>query len=246
MTRNATVVILAGGKGTRLAPYTTVLPKPLMPVGEMPILQIVLSQLRYYGFRNVVISVGYLAELIMAFFGDGSKIGMNIRYAIEDEPLGTIGPVRRIEGLSESFIVMNGDLLTDIDYGALFDYHAQGKQLATVATYRRDVQVSLGVLEYDTERRMTAFREKPTNSYACSMGIYVYNRAIIEVIPPNVHYGFDNLMCDMLARNQAVKVYPYQGLWLDIGRHEDYQVATEQFHMHRKRFLPDAESSHGR
>jgi len=238
MNEDVTVVILAGGKGTRLAPYTTVLPKPLMPVLDMPILEIVLRQLKHYGFRNVVISVGHLAELIRAFFGDGSKWQMNIRYVIEDKPLGTIGPLKLIDGLDKPFIVMNGDLLTDINFSELYRYHQQGQQKATVATTTKQVQISLGVLDTDPDRRLTGFREKPTHTYMASMGIYVYDPSIVGLIPADTHYGFDNLMLDMLASDRMVRIYPFDGLWLDIGRHEDYERASSDFERHRARFLP--------
>jgi NDP-sugar pyrophosphorylase family protein len=238
MTHDVTVVILAGGKGTRLAPYTTVLPKPLMPVAEMPILEIVLRQLRHFGFRRIVISVGHLEGLIRAFFGDGSRWQMDISYVSEDIPLGTIGPVRLIEGLDKPFIVMNGDLLTDIDFAALYEYHSQGKQAATVATTTKRIQISLGVLEVDEDKRLIGFLEKPVHTYSASMGIYVYEPSIVTLIPSNTHYGFDNLMLDMMSRGQVVRTYPFDGLWLDIGRHEDYEHATEEFERHRDRFLP--------
>jgi NDP-sugar pyrophosphorylase family protein len=238
MTQDATVIILAGGKGTRLAPYTTVLPKPLMPVADMPILELVVRQLRYYGFRDIVISVGHLSELIRAFFGDGSKWRTRISYVIEDKPLGTIGPLRLVRGLDAPFIVMNGDLLTDINFAELYEYHQQGPQLATVATTVKTVQISLGVLDANENRELIGFREKPTHSYSASMGIYVYDPSIIEIIPPDRHYGFDHLMLDMLSRRQVVRTFPFTGLWLDIGRHEDYDRATEEFERHRQRFLP--------
>jgi len=236
---DATVVILAGGKGTRLAPYTTVFPKPLMPVGDMPILEIVLCQLRHYGFRDIVISVGHLAELLQAFFGDGSKWGLRIRYVSEDQPLGTMGPLKLVEGLTKPFVVMNGDLLTDIDYAALYEYHISHGQEASVSVVPRTIQVSLGVLEYDGSQRLTGFREKPTTTYHASMGIYVFNPTILDLIPAAKHYGFDNLMLDMLAANRGVKVRPFEGLWLDIGRPEDYAVANETVQKYRERFLPD-------
>jgi NDP-sugar pyrophosphorylase family protein len=238
MIADATVVILAGGKGTRLAPYTTVLPKPLMPVGDMPILEILIRQLRHYGFRNFVISVGHLSALIQAFFGDGSKWNVNIAYAIEDEPLGTIGPLRLIEGLTKPFLVMNGDLLTDLNFSLLYKYHRQGKQLATVATTIKQIQISLGVLETNNDRELVSFQEKPTHVYSASMGIYVYDPAVISLIPANTHYGFDNLMLDMLARGKVVRTYPFDGRWLDIGRPEDYEQASAAFERHRTCFLP--------
>jgi NDP-sugar pyrophosphorylase family protein len=236
---DATVVILAGGKGTRLAPYTTVFPKPLMPVGDMPILEIVLCQLRHYGFRDIVISVGHLQELLRAFFGDGSKWGLKIRYVSEDQPLGTMGPLKLVEGLDKPFMVMNGDLLTDIDYAALFGYHVSHGQEATVSVVPRTIQVSLGVLEYDGSQLLTGFREKPTSTYHASMGIYVFNPTVLDLIPAGKHYGFDNLMLDMLKAKRGVKVRPFEGLWLDIGRPEDYAVANETVLKYRDRFLPD-------
>ncbi|MBS0197403.1 MAG: NTP transferase domain-containing protein [Planctomycetes bacterium] len=231
-------MILAGGKGTRLAPYTTVFPKPMMPVGDLPILEIVLCQLRHYGFRNVVISVGHLAELLRAFFGDGSKWGLNIRYVTEDQPLGTMGPLKLVSGLTKPFIVMNGDLLTDIDYSTLYDYHQSHGHEATVSVVPRTIQVSLGVLEYDVTQQLTGFREKPTTTYHASMGIYVFNPSILGLIPEGKYYGFDHLMLDMLAARRTVKVRPFDGLWLDIGRPEDYAVANETMQNQRGRLLP--------
>jgi NDP-sugar pyrophosphorylase family protein len=243
---DSTVVILAGGKGTRLAPYTTVFPKPLMPVGDMPILEIVLRQLRHYGFRDVVISVGHLAELLVAFFGDGSKWGLKIRYVSEDQPLGTMGPLKLVEGLDRPFMVMNGDLLTDIDYAALLAYHVGHGCEATVSVVPRQIQVSLGVLEYDGQQRLTGFREKPTTTYHASMGIYAFNPSVLDLIPAGRHYGFDTLMLDMLKAGRGVKVRPFDGMWLDIGRPEDYAVANETVQKHRERFLPDAGGQGGR
>lgn len=234
-----TVVILAGGKGTRLAPYTTVFPKPMMPVGDLPILEIVLCQLRHYGFREIVISVGHLAELLHAFFGDGSKWGVNIRYVYENVPLGTMGPLKLVPGLTEPFIVMNGDLLTDIDYASLYADHATYGYEATVSVIPRINQVSLGVLEYDESQCLTAFREKPTTTYHASMGIYVFNPSILDLIPDNKYYGFDHLMLDMLAARRDVWVRPFDGLWLDIGRPEDYAIANETIQNQRSRLLPD-------
>ena len=236
---DATVVILAGGKGTRLAPYTTVFPKPLMPVGDMPILEIVLRQLRHYGFRDIVISVGHLAELLQAFFGDGSRWGLKIRYVSEDTPLGTMGPLKLVRGLTSPFIVMNGDLLTDIDYGELYRHHLASGLEATVSAVPRTIQVSLGVLEYDDHHRLTGFREKPTTTYHASMGIYVFNPTVLDLIPNGKYYGFDNLMLDMLAAGRGVCIRPFDGLWLDIGRPEDYGVANETVQQYRERFLPD-------
>ena len=234
---DATVVILAGGKGARLAPYTTTFPKPLMPIDDMPILEIVLHQLRQCGFTNIVLSVGHLAELIVAFCGSGAKWGLNIHYAREDVPLGTIGPLRLVEKPKRPFIVMNGDLLTDLDYGELYRRHVNKQCLATVATYRREVNISFGVLEYDSSLRITRFVEKPTNPYWVSMGIYVFDPQIVERVPTGRHYGFDDLMKDMLKDSQKIHAYPFDGLWLDIGRPEDYEQAVHTFKTHRDRIM---------
>jgi NDP-sugar pyrophosphorylase family protein len=232
-------VILAGGKGTRLAPYTTILPKPLMPVDDMPILEIVLRQLREYGFERITISVGHLAELIMAFFGNGEKLGLDICYAIEDQPLGTIGPLRLIDLGNQPFLVMNGDILTDLDYSALYRHHIDNGGLLTIATCRKSVDITLGVLEYGSDQSVTGFREKPRLAFDVSMGVYVMNPEIVEIVPPGVAYGFDRLVLDMLAGKRRLKVYPTEGLWLDIGRAEDYGSARDCFVQHRARFLPE-------
>jgi NDP-sugar pyrophosphorylase family protein len=238
MNRETRVVILAGGKGTRLAPYTTVLPKPLMPIHDMPILEIVLRQLKHHGFSDIVISIGHLAEILMAFFGDGAKWGLNIEYAIEDVPLGTIGLLRSIEGLNKPFIVMNGDVLTDIDYSALVGSHGSHGGLATIATAKREINIPFGLIEYDAKLTMTRFTEKPTLEHFVSMGIYVFDPKVMKYVPENRHYGFDNLMTDLLADGEPIHVFPFDGQWLDIGRPEDFESACELFGKHRLRFLP--------
>jgi NDP-sugar pyrophosphorylase family protein len=230
---------MAGGAGRRLLPYTSVLPKPLMPVGERPILDIVLRQLKRHGFNRITISVGHLAELIMAFFADGARWGLKINYAIEEEPLGTMGPLSQIEGLNEPFIVMNGDLLTDINYRDLYDFHCRGDASLTVATYQKPVDISLGVLDVDQNNRVAGFREKPSLMFNVSMGIYVLSPSILELIPKGRHFGFDDLMYAMLASKTPVQTYRHSGLWLDIGRREDYDDATEVFEANRSRLLPE-------
>jgi NDP-sugar pyrophosphorylase family protein len=232
-------IIQAGGKGTRLHPYTAVLPKPLMPIDDLPVLEIVVRQLVYHGIENLYVTTGHLAHLIEAFFGDGSKWGASITYVREDMPLGTIGPVRSVPCPSEPFIVMNGDLLTDIDYRVLYDYHLASDALLTVATYHGEIPVSLGVIEYDDQQRIIAFREKPRLHFWASMGVYVFSPELWEMIPPDIHYGFDDLMADMLANNLRAQVYPWDGRWLDIGRPEDYAKATDEFVAHREKFLPE-------
>lgn len=220
-------VILAGGKGTRLKPYTTTLPKPLVPVGERPILGIVLDQLHSAGVNKITITVNHLAELIMAFFGDGSKFGLEIEYSLEDKPLGTVAPVKLIKDLPEHFFVMNGDLLTDIDYNVLYDAHVKSGAKLTVATYRRDAVIDFGVMDIDETGRVVGFREKPTYHYNVSTGVYVYSRSVLDRVPENQPYGFDNLVLDMLRDGEPINTHRHTGYWLDIGRPDDYERANQ-------------------
>ena len=222
-------VVMAGGKGTRLLPYTTVLPKPLMPVGDRPIMERVLASLAQAGIREVTVSVGHLAELIMAFFGNGEKWGIKIDYAIEDRPLHTIGPLSTMENLGENFFVVMGDVLTDLNLRALWNDHVQSGAVLTVATFRREVSIDFGVLRYnESNRQIRAFEEKPVLPYDVSMGIYVLNRRCLEFVPKSQRFGFDQLVLSLLAANELVRAFPHTGKWLDIGRHEDYQIANKE------------------
>ena len=230
-------VIQAGGIVSRLRPYTTVVPKPLMPVAEMPILEIVIRQLRSHGFTHLTITVGHLAHLIEAFFGDGETFGVRIDYVREDKPLGTIGALSLVQGLDAPFLVMNGDLLTDIDYRAFYQDHAASDAPMTIAVYEKEVPISLGVIEYDKQRHITGFAEKPTKVFSVSMGVYAMDPAMLAHIPPETHFGFDDLMDCVLKRQLPVRVAPFSGLWLDIGRHEDYDEASRVFEENRERFL---------
>jgi NDP-sugar pyrophosphorylase family protein len=232
-------VILAGGKGTRLAPYTTVLPKPLLPVGEMPILEIVIRQLERYGFNDLTLAVGYLAELLMAYCGDGSKFGVKLDYSREQQPLGTAGPIASISNLNETFLVMNGDLLTTIDYGAMLKYHHERGALATIACYQRDVKIDLGVIETDSDNWVSNYIEKPTYHYTVSMGIYIFEPAILNYIPSNQHLDLPQLVLNLIKAEKKVNVFKFNGYWLDIGRHDDYELAIEEFAAHRADFLKE-------
>ncbi|NLX50049.1 MAG: NTP transferase domain-containing protein [Methanospirillum sp.] len=230
-------IVLAGGRGRRLYPYTTVLPKPLMPIGDHPILEVILRQLRRAGFDDVVISTGYLHGLIQAYLEGSPGLDVPVRYSHEEEPLGTIAPLRLIDGLEETFLVMNGDILTDLDYRALFDYHRERGALATIATYRRDAVIDFGVLERDHENRITGFREKPVYHFDVSMGIYVLEREVFRYIPETGPFGFDDLMYALTGAHEAVCSYPFEGYWLDIGRPDDYERSIREFEEHRDRFL---------
>jgi NDP-mannose synthase len=222
------VVVLAGGKGTRLAPYTTVLPKPLLPIGDMPVLEILLRRLGQAGFDRAHLAVGYLAELIEAYFGDGSRFGVELNYLRENEPLGTAGPLAELGGDFERLLVMNGDLFTAVDFGALVEQHVSSGVQATIALLARQVPIDFGVVHTE-EDRVVGFEEKPTITYDVSMGVYVFERAVLELIPAGRQYDFPELVLDLLARSEPVGVYRSDAFWLDIGRRDDYELANERF-----------------
>jgi NDP-sugar pyrophosphorylase family protein len=234
-------VVLAGGLGTRLQPYTAVLPKPLMPVGDRPVLDVVIRQLRHHGFDRVTIATGHLAELIEAFFGDGSRFGVTIDYFRETTPLGTVGALASIAELGDDFLVMNGDILTDMNYGELLDAHRATEALATIAVKRRSLQISLGVLHFDDDahqQRVVAYEEKPVFEFDASMGVYCFSPAVLEYIESDVRLDFPDLVQRLLAAGQVVHGRPFDGYWLDIGRHEDFQRATDEFEEMRGRLIP--------
>jgi len=232
-------VILAGGKGTRLAPYTKILPKPLMPVGEMPILEVIVRQLRCAGIDEIILTVGHLAELLRAFFGDGSHFGLKIRYSYEDQPLGTAGPLALVEGLDETFLVMNGDILTDLNVRELVQYHKEMGASATIAMHQRKVKVDLGVILCDGGSRVVGYIEKPTYDYQVSMGIYVFEPRVLNFIPRGKYLDFPNLVHKLLGEGEKVVGYLFNGYWQDLGRPDDYEQATEDFNNLREKFLPE-------
>jgi NDP-sugar pyrophosphorylase family protein len=222
-------IVLAGGRGTRLRPYTTVLPKPLVPVGERPICEIIVRQLAACGFDRIVFAVSHLAGLIEAYFGDGRKWGVAISYSLEDTPLGTAGPIGLIEDLDEDFLVMNGDVLTDLDYRALMQDHRAHGAIATITTYRKDVPISLGVLEIAPDGRLAGYTEKPTIHYQVSMGVYILNRRIRGDLPRRQPLDLPDLMRGLIARGERVHCHAFTGQWLDIGRPEDYEEALSRY-----------------
>ncbi|MGE5341779.1 MAG: sugar phosphate nucleotidyltransferase [Candidatus Omnitrophota bacterium] len=218
-------IILAGGKGTRLRPYTYVLPKPLVPVGEKPILAILLQQLKNHGICDITFCVNHMAELIMAYFGNGEKFGVTIEYSMEQQPLGTIAPLKLLKNLPDNFLLMNGDLLTDLNFLDLYDYHIRSRSLLTVGTYPRKVHIDFGVMHIENHT-VTDFIEKPMYEYNVSMGVYVFNRAVLDFVPANEPFGFDHLMQRLLTEKQPINVFPFNGYWLDIGRLEDFEKAN--------------------
>lgn len=224
-------MILAGGKGTRLAPFTTVLPKPLMPIGDRCILDVVVRQLHSHGFKELTIAVGYLAHLIQAVFGDGSSFELAIDYQVEREPLGTAGPLRAVDGLNDTFLAMNGDILTTLDFRAFVETHRRSGNTFTVATHRRTLRSEYGVLEVEEGaepiQRVRAYEEKPQIDYVVSMGIYALEPAALEYIPQDTAFDIPDLVLALLAANEPVGSYLFEGYWLDIGRHDDYTQALD-------------------
>jgi NDP-sugar pyrophosphorylase family protein len=224
-----TAVILAGGLGSRLRPYTVVLPKPLMPIGDMPILEVIIKQLASHGVTRIVLAVNHQAELMRAFFGTGERLGVSIGYSLETKPLGTMGPLRLMSALPENFIVMNGDVLCDLDFGAFIDAHEREDRLFTISAAQREQLIDYGVLQSNDAGALTGFSEKPRTHYLVSMGVYCVNRRVLQWIPENQPFGFDQLMLKMIASGDPVRVAPHSGYWLDIGRPDDYHRAVEDW-----------------
>lgn len=231
-------IILAGGRGTRLRPYTVVLPKPLMPIGDYPILEIIIRQLAHYQFERVTLAVNHQVDLIKTFFGNGKKWGIKIDYSFEHQPLSTMGPLKLIHDLPDDFLIMNGDVLTDLDFYSFFENHLHNQNIFTIATSQRIQTSEYGVLQIDQDNTLYGFQEKPSTQYDVSMGIYVANKKILSVIPPETTYGFDHLMLDLIKARQPAKVYRFSGYWLDIGRPDDYMRAIDEFEQFKERFLP--------
>jgi NDP-sugar pyrophosphorylase family protein len=243
-------VILAGGRGTRLAPYTTVIPKPLLPIGDEPILDVVLRQLAWHGFTDITLAVGYLAHLIEAVFRDGSHLGVSLRYHHETHPLGTVGPLTGIDDLADTFLMMNGDVLTTLDYGDLFDAHTSSGNALTVATHVRTVTSDYGVLELDgasgATRRVVGFREKPAIDHSVSMGVYVVDRRVCQYIPFDEPFDLPDLVGVLLEAGEQVGSYAYDGFWLDIGRHDDYEKAIAEYEPLKNMFLQSSGTRPGK
>ncbi len=234
-------VILAGGRGTRLAPYTTVFPKPLVPIGDRPILEIIIRQLVSQGIDDIWLSVGYLGELIEAYFQNGHRNipGLNLHYMRESRPLGTAGPLARIPGLDETFLVMNGDVLTTLNYQAMRKYHLASGAALTIATRRKDVRIDLGVLETNDRYELVAYREKPLYSFDCSMGVYMYEPSVLSYIHSDEALDFPDLVLRLLHCGEKVVGFHSEDFWFDIGCREDYELAQQEFQNHTAAFSLD-------
>ncbi len=222
-------VILAGGKGTRLRPFTATLPKPLVPVGDYPIIEIVLRQLKHFGFKDIIISTGHLAELIEAYCGDGRRWGVKIRYVREDKPLSTAGALKLIRGLQPRFLTINGDLLTSLDFGKLYDRHRAEKADAVIAVCERLWKIDFGVIGLDANDRLLSYTEKPSYPYLVSMGVNVFSRDALKHIAPGEALGIPDLIQRITADGGCVIGYRNKAHWLDIGRPEDYETVQELF-----------------
>ncbi len=231
-------VILAGGKGTRLAPYTRVFPKPMLPIGDKTILEIMLLQMKRAGVQDVILTVGHMAGLMRAFFQDGSQYGLRISYSYEKEPLGTAGPLAMLEGLDDTFLVANGDVLTTLAIPELVAYHKDKGAAATIASHCRTVKIDLGVIETNGDGVVTNYLEKPQSEYLVSMGLYVFEPRVLSYIPRGAYLDFPDLVKQLIAAGETVAAYPYSDYWKDLGRPDDYEEAVQDFEAMRADFLP--------
>jgi NDP-mannose synthase len=222
-------VIMAGGRGTRLAPFTKVLPKPLIPLGDYPILEIIICQLRQAGVCEITLAVNYLAHLFEAYFGRGERLGVEINYSHETDPLGTAGPLRLVEGLDEPFLVLNADVLTDLDFRDLYEYHLMRDAMVTMAVHTKDVKIDFGVIELDDSARILRCREKPEFTYLINMGVYVVSPEAIDRIPYGRRYDFTQLIEDLLYDGRRVYGYVFGGDWMDLGRIDDFAEASKRY-----------------
>jgi NDP-mannose synthase len=223
-------VVLAGGKGTRLQPFTHVLPKPLLPIDQRPILDVVLSCLARDGCQKATMAVGHLGHMIELYCGSGARWGLEVEYYREQSPLGTVGALAHLEELpNEPFIVMNGDVLSDLDFNELLESHRQSGAELTIATFSRLVRDELGILERDSANRLTAYHEKPEHRYLVSMGIYVVDRSTVDLIPRDRAMDFPALVQAMLDAGRPVHSHTHDGYWLDLGRPDDFARANEEF-----------------
>jgi len=232
-------IVLAGGKGTRLLPYTQILPKPLMPIGDMPILEVLLRQMEHADIKDIVLTVGHLSQLLHTFFMDGAQWGVNIAYSYEEKPLGTAGPLSLIEGLDSTFLVTNGDVLTTLDLKELVAFHKSQGGIATIAVHRRQVKIDLGVVQWSGNGCISGYIEKPVYDYTVSMGIYVFEPIVMKYIPFNLYLDFPDLVLKLIAAGEKVNGYSFDGYWMDLGRPDDYAQAADDFVNMRNQFLPE-------
>lgn len=224
----ADVIIMAGGRGQRLMPLTANTPKPMLMVGDKPILEHNIDRLIKYGVKNIYISVNYLADQIEEYFGDGSKKGISIKYIYEDKPLGTMGAVKLAESLKHDYImVMNSDILTNIDYDGFFQTFMRAEADMAVATTSYQVEVPYGVLEVDGSNFVNSLKEKPRYTYYSNAGIYLAKTELLQYVPDNEFYNVTDLMETIIKSDKKLISFPILGYWLDIGKHDDFIKAQE-------------------
>jgi NDP-mannose synthase len=235
-------VLLAGGYGKRLAPFTIVIPKPIVPIGTTPIVEIVLRQLAAYGFTRVTIALGHMSDLVRAVVSNGTKFGISVDFTREEKPLGTMGPLHLIPDLPDNFLVMNSDLLTDLNFNDFWKYHVRSSGLATIGTYVKETKLELGILETDGDK-VKGFSEKPTLRNKVSMGIYIFRRDILNYVPKDAYFGFDHLMNALISRNCEINSYLFGGRWLDIGIPSDYEKAQEEFQKNQRIYIPSRKAA---
>jgi len=236
MNHHKRAVILAGGKGTRLKPYTIALPKPLVPIVDMPVIEIIIRQLKNNNFNHITLAVNHMSEVIKAYCGDGSKWDIKIDYSQEETPLGTMGPLRNIKDLPNTFLVLNGDIITDLNYENFYNYHNKNDSIFTISSYSRKEEVDYGVLE-TSKNILLDFKEKPKINYEVSMGIYMVSKEVLNFIPENQEFGFDRLMLKLLKAKKKVAVKQHTDYWLDIGRPSDYMVAIDDYESKIKKYI---------
>lgn len=234
------IVILAGGQGTRLAPYNTIFPKPMMPLGDRAILDIIIQQLEYHGFSDIIISLGYLGELIEAYIRNGSPhvLKANISFVREREPLGTVGALSLVSGLNETFMSINGDTLTTLDYRKLLDHHRESNSIMTIAVNKKDIKIDFGVIETDEHNFVVKFTEKPHIQYMVGMGIYVYEPEVLKYITPGKRFDFPELVWKLMDDGKKISTYRSNDYWLDLGTHTDYEKAQNEYELMKGRLLP--------
>jgi len=234
-------VILAGGKGARLRPYTISIPKPLVPLGEEPIIEILLRQIEACGIRRVHLALGHLANLIKAYFDQmDSQRRIEICHSFERQALGTIGPIKQITSLGQTFIVLNGDVLTTLSFPDLIAAHRRQGCIATLAVHKREVQMDYGVVEVTPDARIVGHREKPSLEVKVGMGIYIFERRVLDYIPENQKFDIPDLIRALLDAGESIAAYESEDYWMDIGRPDDYEIAYRDYTAAPERFLPTA------
>jgi len=233
-------VILAGGLGTRLRPFSVTIPKPLLPLGDKPIIDIILTQLSYRKFTRVTVLLGHMSSLFQAFLGDGSKWGLSLEYVVEEVPLGTAGALRLIQDPAENFLVVNGDTLTTLDFGRMLSSHGECAALASIFCARIEEFVDYGVVEFDGDRRLMAYKEKPTSTYYVSTGVYALRREILRFDSGEGRLDMPDLFKRAMKEGGAINCHiEDDAYWRDIGRFDHFDAASKDFQENRSRFILD-------